>query len=187
MKEKAGLHGFAFLFGFAILFTGISILVFVRNKPKGNYYVLVSLFLLASVLVIMLGYIVVYNVNSIETLGATQRVNYYVTLSMMMKLQRHLSYYAADNNTFPENLNELTTEWPRVQLEDLWNNDFRYKPLGKYDDDFTESGIRYEYYELRSAGLDGEFNTSDDLLLLDFDYSGPPTIIQTLKSGGWLH
>ena len=81
------------------------------------------------------------------------------TRASIAAIKTAVGMYEVANSTLPESMDQLTTpdgERPPIldknRLNDGWGHPFQYKKTGKYT------------YEIRSAGVDGNMGTDDDLL-----------------------
>lgn len=75
------------------------------------------------------------------------------TINNCKEIMVALEHYKASQKIYPENLPELITKNPLLSPTDQWGNTYEYH--------IENHGI---HFILISAGQDGKFNTSDDLV-----------------------
>lgn len=128
-----------------------------RSARRG--FTLLELLLVLSILVVI-GGIVVVNIS-----GAQADANINATTAQLNSLKGNITYYKMKMNSLPESLDQLKdgpsdsakkSKWVAPIIEeipvDAWGNDF----------DFAAKGNEFE---IRSAGLDGQMNTEDDITI----------------------
>lgn len=74
------------------------------------------------------------------------------TINSCRNIITMLDHYKQSNNVYPANISALITQNPLLSKTDLWGNSYKYS---------SQDGI---HFILISAGQDGKFNTSDDLI-----------------------
>ena len=127
------------------------------NNRRG--FTLLELLLVLSILVVI-GGIVVVNIS-----GAKSDADINATQAQLSSLKNNVVYYKLKMNSLPESLDNLRdgpsdsakkAKWVDSIIEtvpvDAWGNAF----------DFTAKGNEFE---IKSAGLDGQMNTEDDIMV----------------------
>ena len=130
-----------------------------RKRPAAvrSAFTLLELLLVLSILVVI-GGIVVVNIS-----GAQSDANINATQAQLNSLKSNVVYYKLKMNSLPESLDNLV-EGPSDSAKkaklvdaiiesvpvDAWGNPF----------DFSAKGNEFE---IKSAGLDGQMNTEDDI------------------------
>ncbi len=125
-------------------------------------FTLLELLLVLAILVVI-GGIVTVNIG-----GASQDANSNATKAQLQSLKNNIQYYQIKVNALPETLEALRdgpsdgdkkAKWGEPIIteipKDAWENDLVYSVTGNS-------------YEIRSAGIDGQVNSDDDITV-----SGP--------------
>lgn len=129
------------------------------NSTRRSGFTLLELLLVLAILVV-LGGIVLVNFG-----GAQDEANVKTTMTQLNSLKQAVQFYQIRMNTLPKSLDELKdgpsdsakkSKWTGPILTeiptDAWGNTINFTLKGNS-------------YELRSAGLDGQLNTDDDITL----------------------
>lgn len=127
------------------------------KRPLRRGFTLLELLLVLSILVVI-GGIVVVNIS-----GAKSDADINATQAQLNSLKNNVVYYKLKMNSLPESLDNLRdgpsdsakkAKWVDSIIEtipvDAWGNAF----------DFSAKGNEFE---IKSAGLDGQMNTEDDI------------------------
>lgn len=127
------------------------------NRTSRRGFTLLELLLVLSILVVI-GGIVVVNIS-----GAKSDADINATQAQLSSLKNNVVYYKLKMNSLPESLDNLRdgpsdsakkAKWVDSIIEtvplDAWGNAF----------DFSAKGNEFE---IKSAGLDGQMNTEDDI------------------------
>lgn len=128
-----------------------------RRVSRRSAFTLLELLLVLSILVVI-GGIVVVNIS-----GAKSDADINATQAQLNSLKGNIVYYKLKMNTLPDSLENLVegpsdsakkAKWVDSIIEsvpvDAWGNAF----------DFSAKGNEFE---IKSAGLDGQMNTEDDI------------------------
>ncbi|MCM2371639.1 type II secretion system protein GspG [Aporhodopirellula aestuarii] len=130
-----------------------------RRSVRRSGFTLLELLLVLAILVVI-GGIVGTNI-----LGAKSDADINATQAQLNSLKSNVVYYKLKTNSLPEALEQLRdgpsdaakkAQWVDSIIEsvpvDAWGNEF----------DFSTKGNQFE---IRSAGLDGQMNTEDDIVV----------------------
>jgi general secretion pathway protein G len=129
-----------------------------RRRAAGrSAFTLLELLLVLAILVV-LGGIVLVNFT-----GASDRANVNATITQLNSLKQAVQMYRITMNTLPKSLEELRDGPSDSAKKAKWTGPI----IETIPDDAWGNAIKYEVkgngFELRSAGLDGQMNTEDDL------------------------
>ena len=130
---------------------------FVSRKPRARGFTLLELLLVLAILVVIGGIV------GTNLIGASAAANADATRAQLNSLKNNIQMYQIRMNSLPQTLEELRdgpsdaakqSKWVAPIITeipgDAWGN-----PI-----DYTVNG---NSYELRSAGIDGQSNTDDDI------------------------
>lgn len=88
------------------------------------------------------------------------------TRAMMYEQAQAFQQYYREYGTYPREAADLTRmKATAVPLNDYWENQFQYTPFGTVAR--SNASGAFSNYTLTSAGSDGEFGTSDDIVMID--------------------
>jgi hypothetical protein len=88
------------------------------------------------------------------------------TRAMMYEQAQAYQQYYREYGTYPREASDLArVKLKAVSLNDYWENQFQYTPFGTVAR--SNASGAFSNYTLTSAGPDGEFGTSDDIVMVD--------------------
>jgi general secretion pathway protein G len=130
-----------------------------RRQTARHAFTLLELLLVLAILVVLAGFV------AVNVVGTQQGANVDATTAQLTDLKNRIKQYQLRMNSIPQTLEELRdgpsdaakkAKWVGSIIEeipkDAWGNDLDYKVNGNG-------------YELRSAGVDGQMSTEDDIVV----------------------
>lgn len=130
-----------------------------RRGSARHAFTLLELLLVLAILVVLAGFV------AVNVVGTQQGANVDATTAQLANLKNRIKQFQLRMNGIPQTLEELRdgpsdaakkAKWVGPIIEeipkDAWGNDLDYKVNGNG-------------YELRSAGVDGQMSTEDDIVI----------------------
>jgi len=130
-----------------------------RRHPRRGGFTLLELLLVLAILVMITGIV------GVNLAGTQTESNISVTKTQIQNVKTAIGLYRIRMNALPDTLealrdgpsdSEQKARWSEPLLSqipnDAWGNAFVYKKTGNN-------------YEIRSAGVDGQFSTEDDIVV----------------------
>jgi general secretion pathway protein G len=126
-------------------------------RPRGGF-TLLELLLVLSILVVI-GGIAMINLGSADVDAKIK-----TTQAQINSIDQAIEFYKIRMSTLPQSLDELRDGPSDAGKKSRWTGSIMERvPVDAWENDFVFS-VNGNTYEIRSAGVDGQINTDDDIV-----------------------